>query len=363
MRRLAFFFAVLAVLVPAPCVAVASFPPGFLGVSPQSPLTSSDFELMKEAGIRSVRLPMDWSAIQPENPSDLSPRWSEFDHDVAIAAEHGIRIFPFLGSTPSWAAPRPIQEPIETAVQRAGWSNFLRAAVARYGPKGSFWEENPELPFLPIRSWEVWNEENLVTFSYHPDPARYAKLFRFSARVLHEADPSSRVIAGGLFGHPLQTPPNVSSGGFLSRLLRAPGITQAIGGVALHPYLFHAREMHPEIEELRRIMRSNGAASVPMYVSEIGWGSANGPSRWDRGLYGQAEELNSAFSMLSAQRLHWRIGGIWWFSWTDRGGGCQFCGSAGLLTAQREAKPSWYQFNAWTGGDPDTVPRARFLAR
>ena len=56
----------------------------------------------------------------------------------------------------------------------------------------------------------------------------------------------------------------------------------------------------------------------------------------------------------------WRIGGVWWFTWTDEGGGCQFCRSAGLLTEKRKAKPAWYRFNAWTGGDPDTVPRALF---
>jgi hypothetical protein len=363
MRRLVPFFAVLAVLALAPSLAVASFPPGFIGLSPQNSLTRADFELMQEAGVHSVRLPMFWSAIQPQNPSVGKPQWSAFDHDVALAAEYRIRIFPFLSGAPPWAAAREIQEPIETAWERWGWANFLHAAVVRYGPEGSFWEENPEVAYLPIRSWEIWDEENLVTFSYHPNPARYARLLRFSARVLHESDPGARVIAGGLFGHPLQTPPNISSGQFLSRLLRAPGIKQAIGGVALHPYLFRASEMRPEIEELRRIMRSDGAVSVPLYISEIGWGSANGPSRWDRGLYGQAEELDTAFSMLSTERLHWRIGGIWWFSWIDQVGGCQFCGSAGLLTIHREAKPSWYQFNAWTGGDPDTVPRAQFLAR
>ena len=66
--------------------------------------------------------------------------------------------------------------------------------------------------------------------------------------------------------------------------------------------------------------------------------------------------------MLSANRMRWRIGGVWWFTWTDEGGSCVFCGSAGLLTADREAKPSWYRFNAWTGGDPDTVPRLELHA-
>jgi hypothetical protein len=63
--------------------------------------------------------------------------------------------------------------------------------------------------------------------------------------------------------------------------------------------------------------------------------------------------------MLSANRLRWGVAGAWWFTWSDEDGGCSFCRTAGLLTANREAKPSWYRFNAWTGGDSDTVPRAR----
>ena len=64
--------------------------------------------------------------------------------------------------------------------------------------------------------------------------------------------------------------------------------------------------------------------------------------------------------MLSANRLRWGIGGVWWFTWSDEGGTCIFCASAGLLTTQREAKPAWYRFNEWTGGNPDGVPRANF---
>jgi len=61
--------------------------------------------------------------------------------------------------------------------------------------------------------------------------------------------------------------------------------------------------------------------------------------------------------MLSANRVRWKVDGVWWFTWTDEGGSCVFCHSAGLLTAKREGKPAWYRFNEWTGGDAETVPR------
>jgi hypothetical protein len=346
----------LALLVPAP--ARAYLPPGFIGVSPQGTTTRSDFELMRGAGVDSVRLPLSWAAVQPENPTVAEPSWTAFDHEVTLAAEVGIRAMPFIAATPQWAAPSWNDLPVASAWQRWGWSTFLRDAEERYGPFGEFWEENPELPYLPIRRWEIWNEENIVTFSRRPEPSRFATLIRISGRLLHSLDPGSKVILGGLFGRPLQVPPNVASGDFLSRVYRAHRVKPYFDGVALHPYVADAGAMRAEIANLRRVMAVHRDAATPFYVTELGWGSSDGPTRWERGLYGQAEQLSRAFEILSQNRLRWRIGGAWWFTWSDEGGTCQFCRSAGLLTAKREAKPAWYRFNAWTGGDPDTVPRA-----
>lgn len=346
-------------LLALPSAAQAYLPPGFIGISPQSAARASDFELMRDANIESVRLPLYWSGVESEEPYLEEPNWNGFDHDVELAAEAEIRVMPFVLSTPNWVAPQTIDMPVRSAWQRAAWINFLRAAVERYGPEGEFWEEHEDLPFLPIHRWEIWNEENIVTFASHPSPTDYASLIRISGRTLHGVDPESQVIVGGLFGRPLQVPPNVASGDFLSRFYRARDVKRYFDGVALHPYVADARAMGLQIDNLRRIMRVHHDSATPFYVTELGWGSRSGPTRWERGLYGQAEQLSKAFSMISANRFRWRMRGVWWFTWTDEGGSCQFCRSAGLLTEEREAKPSWYRFNAWTGGEADAVPRAR----
>jgi polysaccharide biosynthesis protein PslG len=360
MTRKLSFLLLFALSALAPAAAQAYLPPGFIGVSPQGQTRRSDFKLMQEADVDSVRLPLYWSGVQTRSPELAEPDWSGFDREVELAAEAEIRVMPFVFNTPSWAAPEPTDLPVRSAWQRWGWSSFLRAAAHRYGPRGSFWRENPELPYLPIRSWEIWNEENIVTFDNRPDPVGFAKLIRISGRILHRVDPGSKVIVGGLFGRPLQVPPNVASGDFLSRLYRAHNIKRYFDGVALHPYVARARAMGAQIANLRRIMRVHHDASTPIYVTELGWGSASGPTRWQRGLWGQANQLSQSFAMLSANRLRWGVAGVWWFTWSDEEGTCSFCQSAGLLTEKREAKPAWYRFNAWTGGDPDTVPRARF---
>jgi hypothetical protein len=338
--------------------AAAQAPASFAGMAPQGPTDDHDFALMESSDVSSVRLPMYWAGIQSESPFLAEPDFDGFDHEVRLAAEHGIRVMPFVWGSPGWAAAQSIDLPVATSWQRWAWATFLRDAVDRYGPYGSFWVDHPVLPYLPIRSWEIWNEQNIVTFSSSTDAARYAMLIRASGRILHANDPGARVLLGGLFGRPLQVPPNAASGDWLSRLYRAGNVKPFFDGVALHPYVADAGAMRAQIRNLRRVMRLHRDARTPLYLTEIGWGSDSYESRWERGLQGQARELNEAMSMLVVNRREWRIGGVWWFSWADLNDSCQFCDSAGLLTINREAKPAWYLFNGWTGGDPNTVPRA-----
>jgi hypothetical protein len=348
---------VLVLLAVMPAAAQAYLPPGFVGISPQNSGTAKDYELMAEAGIKSVRQPLVWAAVEPENPAYGERQWGYFDHEVRLAARAGMEVFPFLVNSPEWVAPQGIDVPVRNAWQRRAWASFVRAVVDRYGVGGAFWrEEEEDVPYVPMRRFEIWNEQNIVSFASDPEPKRFAQVIRIAGRVIHQEQPGAKVIVGGLFGRPLQIPPNVGSGDFLDRMYKAGRVKPFFDGVGLHPYVADARAMVGQLRNLRRIMRKHGDEEATLYVTELGWGSASGPTRWQRGLNGQARQLQKSFSIISAYRLRWRIRGVWWFSWTD-GGSCVFCGSAGLLTADRKAKPAWYRFNQWTGGDPGVVPR------
>ena len=353
---------VVAALLALPATAVAApAPPGFtVGISPQTPAGESDYALMQEAGVKSLRLPLNWAGVEDKSPYLVAPDWSGFDHSVALAAEYGMRVFPFVWGTPAWVAGQQRVEPARSGWASRAWASFLRQAVRRYGPYGAFWRENPELTPQPIRNWEIWNEENIVTFAADPSPTRFARVLRVAGRAIHGADRGAQVILGGLFGRPLQVPPNIASGDFLNRVYQAGDVKRFFDGVALHPYVADAAAMRPEIRNLRRIMRRHHDASTRLYVTEMGWGSDSYQTRWERGPYGQARELDQAFTMLTDHRRDWHVAGAWWFTWADAGRLCQFCDSAGLLNANREAKPAWYRFTEWTGGDPEIVPRASF---
>ncbi|HEX7280081.1 MAG TPA: hypothetical protein VF255_10710 [Solirubrobacterales bacterium] len=349
---------VLLLLAAMPAAARAALPYGFVGMSPQNSGTARDYELMAEAGIKSVRYPLVWRAVEPQNPAFSERQWGYFDHEVKLAAKWGMEVFPFIIGSPEWVASEEIDLPVANAWQRRAWASFIRAVVNRYGVDGSFWrEEEEDVPYVPMRRFEIWNEQNIVSFANDPEPKRFAQLIRIAGRVIHARQPSAKVIVGGLFGRPLQIPPNVGSGDFLNRMYKAGRVKRYFDGVALHPYVADARAMTAQLRNLRRIMRRHDDEKATLYVTELGWGSASGPTRWQRGLYGQAYQLNKALGIIAANRLRWRIRGVWWFTWTDVGGACVFCGSAGLLTAKHEAKPAWYRFNEWTGGDPDVVPR------
>jgi hypothetical protein len=348
--------AVVCLLLPS--TACASLPPEFIGISPQGEANEADYALMEEAGLASVRLPLFWSHVEAAPPALAEPDWDGFDRAVELAARHEMRVMPFVWGTPAWLSPEPRLEPVN-ARQRGAWASFLRRAVRRYGSNGTFWWDNPELPYMPIRRWEIWNEANIVTFG-RADPRAFATTLRIGGRAIKRADPGAKVLLGGLFGRPLQIPPNVSSGSFLSEVYRARRVKKWFDGVALHPYVADAGALRWQIRNLRRVMRVHDDAATPLYVTELGWGSDSFESRWERGLQGQARELDRSFRMLAGHRHSWRIGGVWWFSWADANGSCQFCDSAGLLTERREAKPSWYVFTWWTGGDPGIVPQASF---
>src|SRR6266851_2752566 len=75
-------------------------PKGFYGIVPQTAVTPADARYMKAGGIESVRIPLSWSALQPKANSGYE--WGGLDQTVLIASQAGLRVLPFIYSTPRW---------------------------------------------------------------------------------------------------------------------------------------------------------------------------------------------------------------------------------------------------------------------
>jgi hypothetical protein len=51
----------------------------------------------------------------------------------------------------------PLRAPVGHPLPKSNppMASYMTALVDRYGPHGSFWSENPQLPRIPIRMWEL----------------------------------------------------------------------------------------------------------------------------------------------------------------------------------------------------------------
>jgi hypothetical protein len=352
MRRTRLFLPLLllivSLLVPAGAQAV---PRGFFGIVPQTGIGPKDLARMRAGGVETLRLPLSWAGTQPTRRSDYN--WSGFDATVAAAAEQGIAILPILSEPPGWATGSSRRMPVDSGSQRRAWAEFVRAAVERYGRRGAFWEEHSAgsrdpLPRLPIRAWQVWNEENFFYFTKPVSPGRYARLLAVTRPAIR-ADPRAEIVLGGLFANPKQGPPAAMDAvDFLDRLYRSGGVKANFDAVALHPYAADAGELRSAVESVRATMRRHGDNRSGLYVTEIGWGSDYNPRAvaFEVGLRGQARELRRAYGYLLANRGRLKLRQVDWFTWKDVRGSCAFCDSSGLFRegARFKPKPAWHAF-------------------
>lgn len=345
-------------------------PAGFYGIAPQSAPTQEDVEFMRAGGVESIRWPLTWSSVQPtaNGPYD----WTGFDSIVEPAAREGLQVLPILMGPPRWVARRETTMPIDSARQRQGWVAFVDAAVKRYGPGGEFWKEHetegpgpdyePAIPTpVPVRNWQVWNESNFFYFAFPVSTSRYARLLTITSRAIKSAQPGAKVILSGLFGRPnARGVRGMPAATFLERLYRVPGMKSRFDGIALHPYAANSRVLESIVEEFHEVTVENHDR-VPMYITEMGWGSQNDYKvvAFEHGIFGQVRQLRAAYSYLTENWRRLGLKSVYWFSWRDlRGTGCSFCDSVGLFRERGKlsAKPAWHAFVGITGGRARPLP-------
>jgi polysaccharide biosynthesis protein PslG len=346
--------------------AVAAVAPQFLGVTPAPQLpTDQDIQRMGSARVGTMRFMLNWGQVEPVQGAGYN--FSEIDRVIAGAAQQGITVLPFVYGTPPWArncAGVPASacdrvSPLTTPQGRQGWANFLAAAVARYGPKGTLWTNPSDAfspPFRPVTRWQIWSEPNSPNF-FRPrvSPKAYKQLLSLSVSTIRGADPGATFVLGGMFATPPK--PGMSMRKFLDRLYGLKGVKALFDAVALHPYAPNVAGIRAQLVLGRQVMNEHHDSKTRVEVTEIGWGSAtHGPG--GRGLFkgvaGQASLLKQSFKFLLKNRKRFKIVGVDWFSWKDIGAGqagfCILCESFGLLNADSSAKPSLAAFASFTGG-------------
>ncbi|MGH2923404.1 MAG: hypothetical protein ACRDKH_05175 [Solirubrobacterales bacterium] len=234
-----------------------------------------------ERGIGWARVVFD----QPiEQPAPGQTDWAIPDQFVAALAREGVRTAAVFVGTARWAAPDAdpacARAPMVPPADIEAWADFLGEAAARYGPGGDFWRQNPDLPELAIRAFEVGNEPNTRLF-WCPaaNPEQYAAVYAAAHDAIVRANPEARPVVAGLapaFFLPAEGSVTVQE--FLRRMLAAvPGLADEIEAVAIHPYGPTPEHVLQSVRAFRAVLREVGLGRTPMIANETGWHTRGPP--------------------------------------------------------------------------------------
>jgi len=327
---------------------VADRPDPFFGVITQRDMRSDDFDRMRWGRLGSFRHPVPWASV--ERTGDGTMSWESLDFVVGETASRGISLLPTLYGSPHWLFRDWRRLPLKTRYSTAKWKNFLRAIVARYGSRGTFWKENPDIPYRPVRRWQIWNEPNIKYFARPVSAAAYSKLLRVSSAVIKRRDPKARIVTAGLYGRPPRDT-GIASNRFLRRMYRIRKTRKAFDVVAIHPYATTVRASVNRTRKVRRVIRSHRDGRTPLLITELGWGSDLESAFGLGSQEAQADRLRDAYRAFLARRRALRLQAIFWFSWTDlapNADTCAFCRETGLFDYLGNPKLTWWRMLDFT---------------
>jgi hypothetical protein len=310
---------VLALVAAAPASAAQrDVPRGWLGVQADGPVVDlpasfdGEWDQMAGAGAETVRVTFLWKLAQPT--ADGAIDFSTTDALVIAAARRHLQVLPNVWATPDWAGEIP--DAASPPHDPASYGRFLAALIGRYGPRGSLWNERPDLPRMPIRAWQIWNEPSMTRYwTRQPFAKSYVSLLRAAYSAVKAADPRAEVILAGLPNRSWQA---------LREVYRAGGRGH-FDAVAIHPYTGKPRNVVRLIELARSVMRQAHDPRTPVWVTELSWPAALGKVSQTHGFEttdrGQATRLSQGLKRLVDARRRLRIGKVIWYTWLSVEGG------------------------------------------
>jgi hypothetical protein len=169
-----------------------------------------------------------------------------------------------------------------------------------------------------VAAYEIWNEGDLppesqsIPTSIYIPPATYGPLLLAAAQAIKLADPSAKIISGGLAsGDPL---------GYMMRVQSSIGGTLPVHGIGLHPYGLTPPDgapfpgwsqgfLGPAIQRL-----ADAFPRIPIWITEIGVPRVDVANRsfWP----GIARYMDKLFGLIRDTYFH-IVPAVIWFAWSD----------------------------------------------
>lgn len=337
-------------------------PQGFVGVNADGPLLDGtsgvnldqQLSLMVASGVQSIRVAFSWAAAQPyataaDVPAADSAQYTEVggvptdfaatDAIVAAAARRRLSILPTVMYAPPWDQ-RPNTNPgggIPQPRSDGPYAAYLTALIGRYGPRGSFWAQNPSIPRMPIREWQIWNEPDVTSFWNAPFARTYVALLRAAHAAIKRADPGAKVVLAALTGY-------AWSG--LRQVYRVRGARRLFDVVSADAYTKRPANVIRFLHFMRGVMDQHGDRAKPLLATELSWPSSLHQGQvhydFDTTQAVQARNLAALLPLLGRNRTALGLAGFDWYTWvgTESPGASDFNFSGllkfrnGVLTAK-----------------------------
>jgi hypothetical protein len=292
-------------------------------LSAPTDLLAGEWPRMAQSGVETVRTVFSWSDAQPVKGGPID--FSRTDVLVAGAAAHGIDLLPVVIYAPAWARVDPALYNSPPA-DPAAYTAYLSALVARYGPGGSFWAENPGLPARPLRAWQIWNEPQL-RYQWNADgfAQGYGALLRASYTALKAADPGSKVILAGATNE---------SWIAIQQLYARGAIRGYFDVVAMHPYTTKPINVVRIGKLVRKVLKRHGDGRLPLWITELGFPASKGRAKSKNSLQTTPKQasrrLTRTYDLLAQRRRQLKLARVYWYTWASPYSGNAIFDYAGL---------------------------------
>lgn len=295
------------------------------------------------AGVGLLRQTFRWNEIEPRKDD-----WAFGMHDrlVESAAKAGIQILPIVFAVRP-GAEQPRKKNVEITANTTKpprdpgeFAEYAAILVKRYGRGGTFWKERPEVPAMPMTSWQIWNEPNLAAYwGGRANQKEYAAMLKASASAIRAVDPKAEIVLGGLpeskQGIPVAT---------YVDLLRKAGANGSFDTLAIHPYSPDVGGVMESLQVARDALDAAGDEHVRIWITEVGWADSGPSSKFTVSTEEQAELVAELYRRTGAVAEAMKLRGVAYYGWRDvkpYPGGRDFWGlHTGLMTLDNDRKPA-----------------------
>lgn len=257
---------------------------------------SKSLAFAQDNGFDSIRDEVLWSHVESE-PGKFSLK---LHHEFVAKSSHvGMKVLLVLGYGNDFYGPRV--KPL-TDVQMIHFKRYVRFVVSTFRSK--------------VWGYEIWNEYDGKAGGYPPGSVGdYVDMVSQISPLIRELDPNAKILIGAM------TPVSIENG-WANRLINSVNL-RLVDGFSIHPYAQGRSAKSQEVEYsvnlvksfsdmLSKRAREIGVTPPRLYVTEMGWQTADGISD---------DEAGSKIRIfINSTRKISSVGGVWIYELENSGG-------------------------------------------